>query len=401
MDRAAPALPPHDDRGPLAAFAALVLLPIALLALMGGLPAPAASPASVAPVATAEPMPALPASPEDTVVLSELTATDARARNAAVEFAAVGPGTPSPFRFDGSAADRLRARDCLALAGMAEAGGGDGDQRAVMQVILNRVRHPAFARTVCGVVFEGAQRPTGCQFSFTCDGSLARRYSDAAWRAARDRAEQMLGGATHAPVGNATHFHADYVYPWWSDQLDKVAQVGPHIFFRWRGFWGSRSALSARYAGGEPDPLRLRETALVTAAANPLPGLLESGEAVRSITRDSVARAADKPPRAAASPGQPGAGAGAGVHFVLVAPSDSPAALVERARSLCSGGGYCRVQGWSEAEQIPTQLPLSEAARRSLRFSFVASNANGGEAVFFDCRLFPSPPSGTCLPARP
>ena len=399
MDRAAPALPPHDDRGPLAAFAALVLLPIALLALMGGLPAPTASPPPISPVETAEPMPDLPASPEDTVVLSELTATDARARNAAVDFAAVGPGTPSPFRFDGSAADRLRARDCLALAGMAEAGGGDGDQRAVMQVILNRVRHPAFARTVCGVVFEGAQRPTGCQFSFTCDGSLARRYSDAAWRAARDRAEQMLGGATHAPVGNATHFHADYVYPWWSDQLDKVAQVGPHIFFRWRGFWGSRSALSARYAGGEPDPLRLRETALVTAAANPLPGLLESGEAVRSITRDSVARAADKPPRAAASPEQPGAGAG--VHFVLVAPTDSPAALVERARSLCSGGGYCRVQGWSEAEQIPAQLPLSEAARRSLRFSFVASNANGGEAVFFDCRLFPSPPSGTCLPARP
>ena len=399
MDRAAPALPPHDDRGPLAAFAALVLLPIALLALAGTLPGPAASPPPVSPVGTAEPMPDLPASPEDTVVLSELTATDARARNAAVEFAAVGPGTPSPFRFDGSAADRLRARDCLALAGMAEAGGGDGDQRAVMQVILNRVRHPAFAKTVCGVVFEGAQRPTGCQFSFTCDGSLARRYSDAAWRAARDRAEQMLGGATHAPVGNATHFHADYVYPWWSDQLDKVAQVGAHIFFRWRGFWGSRSALSARYAGGEPDPLRLRETALVTAAANRLPGLLESGEAVRSITRDSVARAADKPPRAAASPGQPGAGAG--VHFVLVAPSDSPAALVERARSLCSGGGYCRVQGWSEAEQIPAQLPLSGAARRSLRFSFVASNANGGEAVFFDCRLFPSPPSGTCLPARP
>ena len=399
MDRAAPALPPHDDRGPLAAFAALVLLPIALLALAGTLPGPAASPPPVSPVGTAEPMPDLPASPEDTVVLSELTATDARARNAAVEFAAVGPGTPSPFRFDGGAADRLRARDCLALAGMAEAGGGDGDQRAVMQVILNRVRHPAFARTVCGVVFEGAQRPTGCQFSFTCDGSLARRYSDAAWRAARDRAEQMLGGATHAPVGNATHFHADYVYPWWSDQLDKVAQVGAHIFFRWRGFWGSRSALSARYAGGEPDPLRLRETALVTAAANPLPGLLESGEAVRSITRDSVARAADKSPRAAASPRQPGAGAG--VHFVLVASSDLPAALVERARSLCSGGGYCRVQGWSEAEQIPAQLPLSEAARRSLRFSFVASNANGGEAVFFDCRLFPSPPIGTCLPARP
>ncbi|MEC7623691.1 MAG: hypothetical protein VYA25_05860, partial [Pseudomonadota bacterium] len=66
MDRAAPALPPHDDRGPLAAFAALTLLPFALLALMGGLPAPTASPPPISPVETPEPMPDLPASPEDT-----------------------------------------------------------------------------------------------------------------------------------------------------------------------------------------------------------------------------------------------------------------------------------------------------------------------------------------------
>ena len=89
--------------------------------------------------------------------------------------------------FSGNAADRARARDCLALAAMAEAGYGDADQRAVMQVILNRTRHPGFANTVCGVVYQGSNRKTGCQFSFTCDGSLARRYSDAAWRAARAR----------------------------------------------------------------------------------------------------------------------------------------------------------------------------------------------------------------------
>ncbi|HBQ93148.1 MAG TPA: cell wall hydrolase, partial [Erythrobacter sp.] len=147
------------------------------------------------------------------------------------------------------------------------------------------------------------------------------------------------------------------------------------------------------------DPLRLRDTALATAAANPLPGLLGSGEAVRSITRDSVARAAGEPPRAAASSGQPGPGAG--VHFVLVSPGDSPAALVERARSLCAGGGYCRVQGWSDPAQVPASLPLSDAARRSLRFSFAAANANGGEAIFFDCRLFSAPDIGTCLPAIP
>ena len=380
---------------PLLALAALVLLPFALLALFGGTSGPVDRPAQDH-IPIERPAPGvtdLPATGDDTVILSELTATDAQARNAAVEFAAVGPGSATPFDFRGNTADRARARDCLALAGMAEAGGSDSDQRAVMQVVLNRVRHPAFAKSICGVVFEGSQRPTGCQFSFTCDGSLARRYSDAAWRAARARADEMLGGATDASVGNATHFHADYVYPWWSDQLDKVAKVGPHIFFRWRGFWGSRNALSARYGGGEPDPLRLQETALAIAAANPLPTLLQGGEAVRSITTETVKQPVDK----ASAPSSPGAG----VHFVLVSPGDSPAALVERARGLCLGEGYCRVQGWSDATKVPADLPLTDEARRTLRFSFVAASAGSEEAVFFDCRTFPAPAVGTCLPARP
>ena len=380
---------------PLLALAALVLLPFVLLALFGGTSGPVDRP-SQDHIPMERPAPGvtdLPATGDDTVILSELTATDAQARNAAVEFAAIGPGRATPFDFRGNTADRTRARDCLALAGMAEAGGNDSDQRAVMQVVLNRVRHPAFAKSICGVVFEGSQRPTGCQFSFTCDGSLARRYSDAAWRAARARADEMLGGATDASVGNATHFHADYVYPWWSDQLDKVAKVGPHIFFRWRGFWGSRNALSASYGGGEPDPLRLQETALAIAAANPLPTLLQGGEAVRSITTETVAQPVDT----VDVPSSPGAG----VHFVLVSPGDSPAALVERARGLCLGEGYCRVQGWSDAAKIPADLPLTDEARRTLRFSFVAANANSQEAVFFDCRTFPAPAIGTCLPARP
>ena len=339
-------------------------------------------------------VPDLPATGEDTVILSQLAADDAQARNAAVGFAEAGPGKATPFSFRGSSADRARARDCLALAGMAEAGGGDGDQRAVMQVILNRVRHPAFAKTVCGVVFEGSQRPTGCQFSFTCDGSLARRYSDAAWRAARARADEMLAGAIDATVGNATHFHANYVYPWWSDKLDKVAQVGPHIFFRWRGFWGTRNALSARYGGGEPDPLRLQETALTVATANPLPTLMQGGEAVRSITTELVNQTTEGGDATPSSPG-------AGIHFVLVSPSDAPAALVDKARALCGSEGYCRVQGWSDANNIPAKLPLTEEARRSVRFSFVSASANAAEAIFFDCRTFPAPDVGTCLPTRP
>ena len=384
------------DFAPALALVGLLLLPFLFLGLFHQTPH---SPvhdreAAVEQVLPLPAVPDLPATGEDTVILSQLAADDAQARNAAVGFAAAGPGKATPFSFRGSSADRARARDCLALAGMAEAGGGDGDQRAVMQVILNRVRHPAFAKTVCGVVFEGSQRPTGCQFSFTCDGSLARRYSDAAWRAARARADEMLAGAIDATVGNATHFHANYVYPWWSDKLDKVAQVGPHIFFRWRGFWGTRNALSARYGGGEPDPLRLQETALTVATANPLPTLMQGGEAVRSITTELVNQTTEAGDATPSSPG-------AGIHFVLVSPSDAPAALVDKARSLCGSEGYCRVQGWSDANNIPAKLPLTEEARRSVRFSFVSASANAAEAIFFDCRTFPAPNVGTCLPTRP
>ena len=384
------------DFAPALALVGLLLLPFLFLGLFHQTPHSPVDDreAAVKQVLPLPAVPDLPATGEDTVILSQLAADDAQARNAAVGFAAAGPGKATPFSFRGSSADRARARDCLALAGMAEAGGGDGDQRAVMQVILNRVRHPAFAKTVCGVVFEGSQRPTGCQFSFTCDGSLARRYSDAAWRAARARADEMLAGAIDATVGNATHFHANYVYPWWSDKLDKVAQVGPHIFFRWRGFWGTRNALSARYGGGEPDPLRLQETALTVATANPLPTLMQGGEAVRSITTEMVNQTTEGGDATPSSPG-------AGIHFVLVSPSDAPAALVDKARSLCGSEGYCRVQGWSDANNIPAKLPLTEEARRSVRFSFVSASANAAEAIFFDCRTFPAPDVGTCLPTRP
>ncbi len=391
MDGPAPEPRAPRDAAALLAFAALLALPFLLLALFANPPAPVVEPEASETSVTVAP-PELPATAKDTVILSELGSDDALARNELVAFAAIGPGKPLPFAFRGSAADRLRARDCLALAGMAEAGNDDAGQRAVMQVVLNRVRHPAFAKTVCGAVFEGSQRPTGCQFSFTCDGSLARRYPDAAWSSARTRADAMLDGATEPAVGNATHFHADYVYPWWSDQLDKVARVGPHLFFRWRGFWGSRTALSARYGGGEPDPLRLRETALAVAEANPLPTLLQSGTAVRSITA---------PPSSAApaeSAGAPPTSPGPGVHFVLLTPSDSPQALVERARALCPGTRYCQVYGWEDAANIPSQLPLSSDARRTLRFSFLPERAANPETIYFDCRLFPVTEGGRCLP---
>src|SRR3546814_17214212 len=85
-----------------------------------------------------------------------------------------------------------------------------------LPIVLNRVRHPAFPKTVCGVVFQGSERSTGCQFTFTCDGALTRRFSDAAWDRARDIAKAALTGHVAKAVGYATHYHTDWVVPYWS-----------------------------------------------------------------------------------------------------------------------------------------------------------------------------------------
>ena len=128
----------------------------------------------------------------------------------------------------------------------------DGGQRAVAQVVLNRVAHPAYPNTVCGVVFQGSERSTGCQFTFTCDGSLARRPAAFWWDRARRVARAALAGAVYAPVGLATNYHTTQVHPWWSDSLVPVATIGAHRFFRLPGVAGERVAFRAAYAGGEP-----------------------------------------------------------------------------------------------------------------------------------------------------
>lgn len=144
------------------------------------------------------------------------------------------------------------ALDCLTAAVYYEANSeGVVGQRAVAQVVLNRVRHPAFPANVCDVVYQGSERETGCQFTFTCDGSLARRPNPKGWSRAREIATEALGGSVEPSVGMATHYHANWVVPYWAGSLDKIAVVGAHLFYRWQGYWGRRQAFNQRYAGAE------------------------------------------------------------------------------------------------------------------------------------------------------
>jgi spore germination cell wall hydrolase CwlJ-like protein len=124
-------------------------------------------------------------------------------------------------------------------------------QAAVVQVVLNRVRHPDFPKSVCGVVYEGSQRDIGCQFTFTCDGSLKRPIDAEAFDEARKVARRALGGYVDQAVGTATYYHADYVFPTWAPSLVKLATVGPHIFYRMAGIEGAAAYLTGQYAGGE------------------------------------------------------------------------------------------------------------------------------------------------------
>ncbi len=165
---------------------------------------------------------------------------------------AIEPARPFIASY-GDAASALRAETCLTEAiyyeGALEPELG---QRAIAQVVLNRVRHPAWPDNVCGVVFQGQERTTGCQFTFTCDGSRARAPVPSLWARANRIAKAALGGAVASEVGLATHYHADYVMPYWSSSLDPAGQIGRHMFYRWRGSPGQAGAFTMRYAGREP-----------------------------------------------------------------------------------------------------------------------------------------------------
>lgn len=230
--------------------------------------------------------------PDDAAVLLNNTPlaiapTDAMAINAAraVDRMRVTPARPFvlPAVTGGVAGT---AADCLTQAIYYEAASeSDTGERAVAQVVLNRLRNPLFPHSVCGVVFQGSQLRTGCQFSFTCDGSLARRPSIAGWARARRIALAALAGTVERSVGLSTHYHADFVVPYWASSLDKVATIGAHIFYTMRG--------------GRGRPASFRE--VYNAAAEVPPGLSPAGAEFDALIdaagADDVAGATIEPPR--------------------------------------------------------------------------------------------------------
>lgn len=256
-------------------------------------------------------------------LVKPLTPEEAIKENEERPFDAAPDSPARKFTLRADADSRDRALECLTQAVYYEAATESADgQRAVAQVVLNRMRHPGFPSSVCGVVYQGAELPTGCQFTFTCDGSLARQPIPSIWSRARKIAMEALSGHVFAPVGHATHYHADYVLPYWADSLAKQVQIGHHIFYRLKGGLGTDAAFSQRYAGKEPDLPPPPSTAMVAAQA------LDPAQAQAQALLNSGLAGTPPPPRVAAD--DAGVAAAGEPKQVLLADSSKGTLLIDK-----------------------------------------------------------------------
>ncbi len=338
------------------------------------------------------------------VELVDLTPEEARAYNADVPFFDGPNPAARPFRLRGAAIDVARATDCLAAAELYEAGNDPAGQRAVAQVVLNRVRHPAFPKTICGVVFEGQERRTGCQFTFSCDGALTRwSPPPAMWTRARAIATAALTGTVDRKVGYATHYHTDWVVPYWQSSLDKIARVGPHLFFRWAGWWGTPGAFNRQVAATEPVIEKL-------AAVSDAHRTRAVADEVQTAQEEAAAVLAASAPGAAIAPGAalavgtvPAAAAGETDSFLVTLPAGTaPEAYPALAATTCGTRPHCKYLGWTDAKAVPKPGHAPDATQlAAMAFSYLRDRPAGLERTLWNCTLYPRTRPGGCMRRQP
>lgn len=303
-----------------------------------------------------------------------------------------------PFFFAGSVNDRDNAITCLAAAAWYEAGNDPEGQRSVIQVILNRLKHPSFPKTICGVVLQGSQRSTGCQFTFTCDGSLDRRRPPPeAWSMARLRAQAAMDGAIDTNVLQATHYHADYVTPWWSHQLERLAQVGRHIFYRWPGAGGQ---LSGKPSTGENVPAVLLMS-LAKAGKPTRTDLDVNGRAIAGVGASASVPALPyiSPMSFETATAPSAAGEPFGQTVVMAVDNAKPSGhWAVEALARCSGQLACQVFGYADASAASHNAALSSNRRDRPDFMLIRDKSSGMTLALWDCKKNARPSNDQCLP---
>ena len=384
----------NDERiksGPLILLGALV---VALLIVAGLYNIRHAAPANSIDALKQE-LGALPT--VEPLTLQPIAADVAKARNAEQPFVIGAFPAAKPFVISGTSADIQRAVDCLAATVYYEAAQEATEgQLAVMQVVINRMRHPAYPGSICGVVFQGHERRTGCQFSYTCDGSMRRQPSASAWDRYRQMARAMLGGQVYAPVGLATHYHADYVLPYWSASLDKLRVEGRHIFYRWKGGWGTPRAFVGGHRGSEGvfpklallSPVHRTGDPLLDAQALAMPGTNSAGISTAPLDARLVAGAA------AVSDGDKGQ------YILRIDPGLNASQLPQLAAQVCGTRPYCKVFAWSNVSLMPKAFPVGEDQLSTMAFSYLRNQEQAFEKPLWNCAVFPRADKKQCIRRR-
>jgi spore germination cell wall hydrolase CwlJ-like protein len=382
----------------LAVLACIALLAVAIPALLVATTPRVVvhKPAKVVLATRVVPRTELPA--VEAVELQKVAPTDAREINASIPFSTAPNPAARAFVINGAGDSQLRAIDCLAAAVYYEAGDDPVGQRAVAQVIINRMRHPAFPKTICGVVFQGQERSTGCQFTFTCDGAMTRYAPGAAaWQRARDVARMALNGSVDRVVGHATHYHTDWVVPYWSARLDKITEVkgtaGTHLFFRWTGWWGTPPAFRGGYTGLEPNVPRMARLSPVHIGGPEAPIALAAGVPVDGMAIDPAAI-----PESAVPPATP---VDANSFLVTLPRGMSANDFASLAIRTCGERSYCKFMGWTDASKTPAQLPLNSTHVASMSFSYLRDERQGFAKALWNCGQFARPSPVQCMRAQP
>jgi spore germination cell wall hydrolase CwlJ-like protein len=128
--------------------------------------------------------------------------------------------------------------DCMTINIYREAGYEPIEGRiAVAQVTMNRVEHPDFPKSVCGVVYQksAVMSKVVCQFSWYCDSAHRNRpVNQKAYDESYEVAKKvMIEGFRLDGLKDALYYHADYVNPRW--RLERIGKIGTHIFYKEKG----------------------------------------------------------------------------------------------------------------------------------------------------------------------
>lgn len=346
------------------------------------------------PLPIAPPPPPMPVAPPPTAIpeappleLAPLTAEDAMAQNEKIPLITSDVVAAKPFVYAGVGENLVRATDCLATAMLYEAGDDQRGQLAVGQVVINRTRHPAFPNAICSTVFQGSERTTGCQFTFTCDGALARRYSEAAWARARANAARMLNGTVASEVGLSTHYHTNWVRPYWSDTLEKIAIVDTHLFFRWPGFWGTPAAFR--------NIISTTETPIAKLA--PLFPAHRSGDTLiadQTLPVDEDAASAALVTKIIAARKEQG---NRDTILVELNGRSLPEGFLTTALRLCGTREYCKLFGWTNPMLKPETEAMSDMQRAAMSFSYLRDDIAGFEKALWNCAEFKRDDPRLCM----